>query len=215
MSDYSKCDGGVPEICQKQHHTEPGRTSRRYAWQPVSPAGMWCSAEYGQVLYGGRPGFTRQRPEVRNLPRPPGNDGSDPVWRMLRHELGEVRSTCPTTRPSPLKLGSCRAAAGGRLARAWRASTSARRRERTVPVARHLAGVGRPAACGGAPGTRPRTCAPWPPVTVSTEPVGTRCPRAGRITPNSIEVIRPVASWAYASGQRKRRLDGHLVGPHC
>jgi hypothetical protein len=31
------------------------------------------------------------------------------------------------------------------------------------------------------------------------------------LTRNSIEVIRPTASWAYASGQRQHRLDGHLV----
>jgi hypothetical protein len=38
--------------------------------------------------------------------------------------------------------------------------------------------------------------------------------RAGRearlIAGNSIEVILSVMSWAYASGQRQRRLDGHL-----
>jgi len=31
------------------------------------------------------------------------------------------------------------------------------------------------------------------------------------LTRNSMEVIRPTASWAYASGQRKHRLDGHLL----
>jgi hypothetical protein len=39
--------------------------------------------------------------------------------------------------------------------------------------------------------------------------------RAGRearlITGNSIEVILSVMSWAYASGQRNPRLDGHLL----
>ena len=49
----------------------------------------------------------------------------------------------------------------------------------------------------------------------ATEPVGTRARlarRARRITGNSMEVILPVMSWAYASGQRQRRLDGHLLG---
>jgi hypothetical protein len=32
-----------------------------------------------------------------------------------------------------------------------------------------------------------------------------------RVGRHSIEVIRPATSWSYASGQRKRRLDGHLV----
>jgi hypothetical protein len=30
-----------------------------------------------------------------------------------------------------------------------------------------------------------------------------------------MEVILPVASWAYASGQREPCLDGHLVGSYC
>ena len=39
-----------------------------------------------------------------------------------------------------------------------------------------------------------------------------RLARGARLlTRNSMDVIRPTASWAYASGQRKHRLDGHLT----
>jgi hypothetical protein len=61
----------------------------------------------------------------------------------------------------------------------------------------HFAGLPRriPAQCNSAPGRA------WP--------------EARLLTGNSMEVIPPVMSWTYASGQRKRRLDGHPVGSQC
>jgi hypothetical protein len=93
---------------------------------------------------------------------------------MLRHELGEVRSTCHSTKSSPLKLGSSRAATCRRLARGGVGLVVRPAQERTVPVEQYLAGVGGRPLVAGAPGTRPRTRAPWPPVAMPPEPVGTR-----------------------------------------
>jgi hypothetical protein len=72
-------------------------------------------------------------------------------------------------------------------------------------------------AWSGAPGSRPGTCAPWPPVVVPRNrwTPGRAWPEARLITGNSMEVIQPVMSWTYASGQRKRRLDSHPVNSYC
>jgi hypothetical protein len=66
---------GVPEICQKQRRTQPRSAPPRLAWQRPSPAGMWCGGECCKVWCGGRPGFTRQRSQVRYLSRPPTGRG--------------------------------------------------------------------------------------------------------------------------------------------
>ncbi len=68
---------------------------------------------------------------------------------MLRHELGEVRSTCHSTKSSPLRLGSSRAATCRRLARGGVGLVVRPAQERTVPVEQYLGGVGgRPLVAG-------------------------------------------------------------------
>src|SRR5262245_8067386 len=52
---------------------------------------MWCNAEYREVWCAGRPGFTRQRPEVRYLSRPPGNRRSGPAERRACRMLALLR----------------------------------------------------------------------------------------------------------------------------
>jgi hypothetical protein len=49
-------------------------------------------------------------------------------------------------------------------------------------------------------------------VPVNRWTLGRAWPEARLSSGNSIEVILPIMSWAYASGQRQCCLDGHLVG---